>query len=170
MALDTAVYLVTREIAIRSGVMEHRYRIADGRFVLDNKDLSRVRFTTDEYVSGLSGVEKVSQSEAERLIKRNGYQRGGYVQTSTRNVANVVQETNVEETTTTTDNVENATEENTTTTEESNEESVTTTTTDDVVEEETTPTTDDTENVSQESEEVESTTTQSEEEQQVEQE
>lgn len=76
MALATQLYLVTKDIAIRSGLIESRYRIADGRFVLDNKDLSRVRFTPDEYISGLAGVEKVSEEEAETLIAQNGYQMG----------------------------------------------------------------------------------------------
>lgn len=76
MALDTQLYLVTKDIAIRSGLMQVRYRISDGRFVLDNKDLSRVRFTTDEYISGLNGVTKVSEEEAQTLIAQNGYKMG----------------------------------------------------------------------------------------------
>ena len=80
MALATQLYLVTKDIAIRSGLIESRYRIADGRFVLDNKDLSRVRFTPDEYISGLAGVEKVSDEEAETLIAQNGYQMGDEVE------------------------------------------------------------------------------------------
>lgn len=80
MALATQLYLVTKDIAIRSGLIESRYRIADGRFVLDNKDLSRVRFTPDEYISGLAGVEKVSDEEAETLISQNGYQIGEEVE------------------------------------------------------------------------------------------
>jgi len=76
MALDTAFYLVTRDIAIRSGLVDVRYRTLDNRFVLDNKDLSRVRFTTDEYVSGLKGVEKISEAEAQTLIARGGYKKG----------------------------------------------------------------------------------------------
>lgn len=76
MALDVALYLVTKDIAVRSGLIATRYRIADGRFVLDNKDLSRVRFTTDEYISGLQGVTKVSEEEAKTLIAENGYQMG----------------------------------------------------------------------------------------------
>ena len=76
MALDTAFYLVTRDIAIRSGLVDVRYRTLDGRFILDNKDLSRVRFTTDEYVSGLKGVEKISEAEAQTLIARGGYKKG----------------------------------------------------------------------------------------------
>lgn len=74
--LDSAFYFVIKDIAIRSGVVQNRYRIADGRFVLDNNDLARVRFTTDEYISGLEGVEKTDKETALRLIKENGYQMG----------------------------------------------------------------------------------------------
>lgn len=76
MALDSAVYLVSRDVAIRSGLIQERYRIADGRFVLSNKDLSYVRFTPDEYIDGLKGVERTSEEIAERLIAENGYQMG----------------------------------------------------------------------------------------------
>lgn len=76
MALDAAFYFVTKEIAIRSGLVQSRYRIADGRFVLDNKDLSHVRFTTDEYINGLDGVEKTDYETAQTKIAENGYQMG----------------------------------------------------------------------------------------------
>jgi len=76
MAFDNAVYLVSRDIAIRSGLIQERYRIADGRFVLNNKDLSYVRFTPDEYIDGLKGVERTSDEIAARLIAENGYKMG----------------------------------------------------------------------------------------------
>jgi hypothetical protein len=75
MALDTAFYLVTRDIAIRSGLVGERYHTKDGRYVLDNKDLSRVRFTTDEYINGLKGVEKITEEQAASLIAEAGYDR-----------------------------------------------------------------------------------------------
>ena len=74
--LDSAFYLVTREIAMRSGVIDGRYRTQDDRFILDNKDLSRIRFTTDEYISGLQGVEKIDEMQAKTLIAQNGYKMG----------------------------------------------------------------------------------------------
>jgi hypothetical protein len=76
MAFNNAIYLVSRDIAIRSGLIQIRYRIADGRFVLSNKDLSYVRFTPDEYIDGLKGVERTSEEIAARLIAENGYQMG----------------------------------------------------------------------------------------------
>ena len=71
--LDVAFYLVTEDIAQRSGLIGQRYITKDGRYILDNKDLSRVRFTTDEYISGLSGVEKITNERAKELIQENGY-------------------------------------------------------------------------------------------------
>lgn len=72
----TAFYLVTKAIAIRSGLVDRRYRTLDGRYILDSKDLARVRFTPDEYISGLDGVVKISEAEAKTLIAKGGYKKG----------------------------------------------------------------------------------------------
>lgn len=98
MALDTAFYLVTESIAIRSGLIDRRYRTLDGRFILDNKDLSRVRFTTDEYISGLEGVEKITESEAKTLIAQGGYKKGLMVEYPNEPNANNKEGSIVEET------------------------------------------------------------------------
>lgn len=74
--LDTSFFLATRDIAQRSGVLNERYRIADGRYVLDNKDLGRIRLTSEEYVTGLAGVERISRDKAYALITANGNQMG----------------------------------------------------------------------------------------------
>lgn len=74
--IDNSLYLVTPEIAQRSGTISGRYRIADGRFVLNNKDLERIRFTTDEYIHGLQGIEKVEKNYAKKLIENNGFSIG----------------------------------------------------------------------------------------------
>lgn len=97
MALDTAFYLVTRDIAIRSGLVDVRYRTLDGRFILDNKDLSRVRFTTDEYISGLKGVEKISEAEAQALIAQGGYKKGLGVENPNKELPTGDEEEPVEE-------------------------------------------------------------------------
>ena len=77
MALEIAFYKVTEDIAIRSGLIAERYRTADNEhWILDNKDLSCVRFTADEYINGLSGVEKITENEAETLIALGGYKFG----------------------------------------------------------------------------------------------
>lgn len=71
--IESAFYLVTKSVAQRAGLLGQRYVTKDGRVVLDNKDLSRVRFTADEYISGLSGVTKISNEQARSLIAQNGY-------------------------------------------------------------------------------------------------
>lgn len=92
--LETATYLVTKEIAIRSGLVDSRYRIADGRFVLNNRDLSRVRFEPDEYIKGLEGVEKVTPERAKTLIRQNNFAIGLEVEEP---VVEKQQETQIEE-------------------------------------------------------------------------
>lgn len=86
--VDIAFYVVSESIARRSGVIEQRYRTKDGRFILDNKDLSRIRFTAQEYTQGLSGVVMVTKQEAYALIRQNNYAMG---------LPNVVQGPTVEE-------------------------------------------------------------------------
>ena len=76
MAVDIAFYKVIEDIAIRSGLILERYRTIDMHWILDNKDLGRVRFTSDEYIDGLKGVEKITEEQAENLIAENGYKMG----------------------------------------------------------------------------------------------
>lgn len=76
MALDVSYFLVIPEIAKRTGVLDSRYYIADGRYVMDNKDLSYIRFSTEEIISGLEGIERVEKSAALTLIAENGYKMG----------------------------------------------------------------------------------------------
>ena len=73
MAFEAANYLVTRDIALRSGFISTRHRTKDGHFILNDRDLSCVRFTVDEYVSG---VKKISKAEAKKLIRENNYAIG----------------------------------------------------------------------------------------------
>lgn len=96
MALEIAFYKVTEDIAIRSGLIAERYRTADNEhWILDNKDLSRVRFTADEYINGLSGVEKITENEAETLIALGGYKFGYEGLDDDRNVVVDEQEENI---------------------------------------------------------------------------
>ena len=74
--VENAFYLVSADIARRSGLINERYRTKRGLYVLDYKDLSRVQFTPEEYISGLQGVEMITAQEAKRLIMENGYKMG----------------------------------------------------------------------------------------------
>ena len=74
--MDLAFYLVPKNVAVRSGQIQNRYRTADGRFVLYNKDLAGIRLTTEEYVTGINGIEKVTEEEAKRQIALGGFKMG----------------------------------------------------------------------------------------------
>ena len=74
--LEIAFYKVTESIAQRSGLILERYRTKDMNWILDNKDLSRIRFTPDEYIDGLTVVVKITEEQASDLIAENNYQMG----------------------------------------------------------------------------------------------
>lgn len=74
--VDAGFYLVTKEIALRSGMIDTRYRTQDGRFILNDRDLSRIRFSPNEYLTGLQGIERISASEANTLIAKNNNAMG----------------------------------------------------------------------------------------------
>lgn len=74
--IDVQNYVVTREIALRTGDIRFKYRTNDGRFIVDNRTLAKIRFTSDEIINGLDGVEKITEEEAKTLIARGGYKMG----------------------------------------------------------------------------------------------
>lgn len=76
MAIESGYYIVSREIAVRTGDFDNRYRAADGRYVIDVRALSRIRLSPEEYVTGLAGIEKISREEAMTLIAEGGYMTG----------------------------------------------------------------------------------------------
>lgn len=73
MAMDLRFYVVTEEVARRAGLQDQRYRTKDGRYILDNNDLGRIALTSDEYISGLHGVEVISKEDAKNMIAEGGY-------------------------------------------------------------------------------------------------
>ena len=74
--VDIAFFKVTRSIALRTGLLKYRYRTVDNKFIIDNKDLQRVRMTSDEMIHGFSGIEKISLEEVQRLKAENNYKMG----------------------------------------------------------------------------------------------
>lgn len=74
--VDIAFFKVTRSIALRTGLLKYRYRTVDNKFIIDNKDLQRVRMTSDEMINGFSGIEKISLEEVQRLKAENNYKMG----------------------------------------------------------------------------------------------
>ena len=74
--VDVQNYVVTREVALRTGDIKYKYRTEDGRFIVDNRTLSKIKFTSDEIINGLKGVEKITEEEAKELIAKGGYKMG----------------------------------------------------------------------------------------------
>ena len=71
-------FLADVSLARRAGVESVRYMVSDGRMVLNDSDLRRLRLTPQEFLTGLP-VEMISLSESKRLIRENGYDLGGKV-------------------------------------------------------------------------------------------
>ena len=75
MAVDKGLFLVSREIAIRSGMVASRYRTTDGKFILNERDMSRVRPTSDEIIHGFD-IKEITKAQALELSRKNGYKMG----------------------------------------------------------------------------------------------
>lgn len=65
-------FLASAEIAGRIGVIESRYRVPDGRYILSERDLRTYRFsmTPEEFVNGLD-VEILTDKQLNRLIRKS---------------------------------------------------------------------------------------------------
>lgn len=74
--VDIAFYLATEGVARRCGLTNARYITQDGRYILSNKDLRRLRLTSQEFINGLQGIELVTREDAEGLIAANNYTLG----------------------------------------------------------------------------------------------
>ena len=74
--VESVTFVVTEDVARRSGVIATRYRTEDGRFILNNRDLRGVRMTAEELQTGLQGIERISDELARQLIKKGGYKMG----------------------------------------------------------------------------------------------
>lgn len=81
--------MVIRDVALRTGEIQYKYRTADGRFIVDARTLSRIRFTSEEIINGLQGIEKITHEEAETLIAKNNYQMGDDVEAETVGVTKI---------------------------------------------------------------------------------
>lgn len=71
----TSYFNASHDIAVRSGVIAHRYRTADGRFILNEDDMRHIRLLPAEYSTGIDAIP-ITESEASELIAAGGYQMG----------------------------------------------------------------------------------------------
>ena len=67
----SADYTVSVEVAQRAGLYGYRYMTADGRVILSEADLRRVRLTPQEYITGID-ARLVESKEALRLLIHDG--------------------------------------------------------------------------------------------------
>ena len=96
MGIDSKNYVVTREVALRAGSIENKYRTADGRFILDTRSLQGIRLTSEEYVTGIEGIELISLQEAEEMIAAGGFLMGDDVALAEEPVVEAAEESEEE--------------------------------------------------------------------------
>lgn len=67
-----AKFLASKEIAQRAGVNDTRFVTPEGKYILSQADLRKVKFsmTADELVNGLD-VEQISDEEVKKLIRKS---------------------------------------------------------------------------------------------------
>ena len=70
----SASFSVSEEIAKRAGLYGLRYMTEEGRVLLSESDMRRIRLEPDEYVHGMDAIE-VTGDEAKALIAANGYRK-----------------------------------------------------------------------------------------------
>ena len=73
---DLQHYVATADVAQRSGMIATRYRLADGTFILNNRDLRGIRMTSDEMLTGIKGITPISEKDAIAAIADNGFKLG----------------------------------------------------------------------------------------------
>lgn len=75
--MEKSIYFsVSADVAERSTLKEVRYRTKDGRFILTDKDLQRVRLLPSEFINGLDAVMLKDKDEADNLIAEGGFLLG----------------------------------------------------------------------------------------------
>ena len=75
--MEKSIYFsVSADVAERSTLKDVRYRTKDGRFILTDKDLQRVRLLPSEFINGLDAVMLKDKNEADNLIAEGGFLLG----------------------------------------------------------------------------------------------
>jgi len=75
--MEKSIYFsVSADVAERSTLKDVRYRTKDGRFILTDKDLQRVRLLPSEFINGLDAVMLKDKNEADNLIAEGGFVLG----------------------------------------------------------------------------------------------
>lgn len=98
MPTNLSFYIVTKDVAVRTGDIDSCYKTADGRYIMDSRLLERIRLTGEEYMNGLAGVEMITRNEALTLIAKGGYETDADQQPEEEQEQTLQEETPAEET------------------------------------------------------------------------
>lgn len=69
------LYLVSKELAERTGFAKQRYVTKDGRYIVNDRDLRIARLTEEER----KAAEPITKEQSRQLISENGYKTGNSV-------------------------------------------------------------------------------------------
>ena len=69
------LYLVSKELAERTGFAKQRYVTKDGRYIVNDRDLRIARLTEEERMA----AEPITKEQSRQLISENGYKTGNSV-------------------------------------------------------------------------------------------
>lgn len=98
MPTNLSFYIVTKDVAVRTGDIDSCYKTADGRYIMDSRLLQRIRLTGEEFMNGLAGVEMITRNEALTLIAKGGYETDADQQPEDEQEQTLQEETPAEET------------------------------------------------------------------------
>ena len=69
------LYLVSKELAERTGFAKQRYVTKDGRYIVNDRDLRIARLTEQEK----EAAEPITKEQSRQLISENGYKTGNSI-------------------------------------------------------------------------------------------
>lgn len=69
------LYLVSKELAERTGFDKQRYVTKDGRYIVNDRDLRIARLTEQEK----EAAEPITKEQSRQLISENGYKTGNSI-------------------------------------------------------------------------------------------
>ena len=76
MAKETVqLYLVSKELAERTGFAKQRYITKDGLYIVNDRDLRIARLTEEEK----KAAEPITKEQSRQLISENGYKTGNSI-------------------------------------------------------------------------------------------
>lgn len=69
------LYVVSKEVAERTGFAKQRYVTKDGKYIINDRDLRIAQLTEIEKNS----LEKITKQQSKQLIAENGYKTGNSI-------------------------------------------------------------------------------------------